>query len=166
MNIVLCGMMGCGKSTVGKEVAAITGKTFLDTDAVIVEREGKISEIFREKGEAYFRDLESAVVEEVASQDGLVLATGGGLVLRKSNVSALKKSGKIVFLRASISTLLSRLRKDGERPLLEGEEALESRLERLLKERTPIYEGAADYVVVTDEKTPEQIAKEIINLVK
>ena len=166
MNIVLCGMMGCGKSTVGREVAAITGKKFLDTDEIIVEKKGKIGDIFRDFGEEYFRDLESDLGEELSQKEGLVLSTGGGLVLRKSNVSSLSQKGKIVFLSASIETLLSRLKKDGERPLLEGEEALESRLDRLLKVRTPIYEKAADFVVATDGKTPKEIAEEIAKLIQ
>ena len=166
MNIVLCGMMGSGKSTVGKEVAAITGKTFMDTDEVIVERHGKIADIFREFGEGYFRDLESGLVKEISQREGLVLSTGGGLVLRKENVDLLRQKGKIFFLRASIETLLGRLKKDGERPLLEGEEELRSRLDRLLQARTSIYEAAADDIVDTDGKTPKEIATEIARKAK
>ena len=98
MNLILCGMMGSGKTTVGIKIAQRTGKSFVDTDALIEERYGKISDIFARFGEEYFRDLESEIVQELCRQDGLVISTGGGLVLRKKNVDALRQNGKIIFL--------------------------------------------------------------------
>ena len=165
MNVILCGMMGSGKTTVGKSVALVTGKQWLDTDDIIVSRHGKISEIFSTHGEEYFRGLEKALVEELSIQDGLVISTGGGLVLQPVNVENLQKTGKIVFLRAKVSTLVDRLQGDMTRPLLKGGE-LKEKIERLLTVREPLYEKAANYVVDVDDKTVEQIADEIVCLIE
>lgn len=165
MNLILCGMMGSGKTTVGIKIAQRTGKSFVDTDALIEERHGKISDIFARFGEEYFRDLESEIVQELCRQDGLVISTGGGLVLRKKNVDALRQNGKIIFLRASLETLSNRLRADSTRPLLQSEtESITARISKLLTERTSIYEGAASCVVDVDKKSVDEIATEIINL--
>ncbi len=163
MNLVLCGMMGAGKTTVGVEVARLTGWRCLDTDALIEERYGKISEIFKARGEAYFRGLETETVKELSKQDGLVISVGGGLVLKEENVDLLKQNGKIVFLRARVETLLKRLQNDETRPLLQSEEALSDRIKRLVDERTPIYGGVADFIVDVDGKTPKQIGEEIVS---
>ena len=166
MNIILCGMMGAGKTTIGIKIAEISGLRWYDTDGLIVDRHGKISDIFEYYGEAHFRKLETEIVKELAVKDGLVISTGGGLVLKKENNELLQANGKIVFLRASLETLAKRLRVDGERPLMRtSTENIRDRLARLLQERTPVYEQAADYIVDVDMKTPEQIAKEILTLV-
>ena len=166
MNIILCGMMGAGKTTIGIKIAEVSGLRWYDTDGLIVDRHGKISDIFEYYGEAHFRKLETEIVKELAVKDGLVISTGGGLVLKKENNELLQANGKIVFLRASLETLAKRLRVDGERPLMQtSTENIRDRLARLLQERTPVYEQAADYIVDVDMKTPEQIAKEILTLV-
>ncbi len=165
MNLILCGMMGAGKSTIGVKIAELTGRRWYDTDGVISDRYGKISDIFEYYGEPHFRKLETEVVKELAEQDDLVISTGGGLVLKSENNAALQKNGKIVFLRASLKTLNQRLIVDGTRPLLQAStESISDRLARLLKERTPIYEHVADYIVDVDDKTPLEIAKEIVAL--
>ncbi len=164
MNIILCGMMGAGKTTVGIKIAERTDKRWYDTDGVIVDRYGKISDIFEFYGEEYFRRLETDLVKELAAQDGLVISTGGGLVLKSENNELLQKNGKIIFLRASLDTLAERLQFDGERPLLATNNTLVNRLEELLAVRAPVYEGVADYIVDVDGKTPEQIADEVIEL--
>ena len=165
MNLVLCGMMGAGKTTIGVKIAELTGRRWYDTDELIVDKHGKISDIFEYYGEAHFRKLETEIVKELASQDGLIISTGGGLVLKKENNAVLQKNGKIVFLRASIDTLSKRLKVDGTRPLLQtSTESIRDRLAKLMQERTPIYELVADYIVDVDGKTPEQIAKEIIEI--
>ena len=97
MNLILCGMMGSGKTTVGLKIAEISGRKYYDTDGVIVERHGSIAEIFARYGEARFRALEKEIVRELTEQDQLVLSTGGGLVLKQENVELLKNNGKIVF---------------------------------------------------------------------
>ena len=167
MNLILCGMMGAGKTTIGIKIAEISGRRWYDTDGLITDKYGKISDIFEYYGEAHFRKLETEIVKELVKQDGLVISTGGGLVLKKENNALLQENGKIVFLRATLDTLSKRLKVDGTRPLLQtSTESIRDRLAKLMKERMPIYEHVADFVVDVDEKTPETIAEEIINLVK
>ncbi len=165
MNLILCGMMGAGKTTIGIKIAELTELRWYDTDGLIVDKHGKISDIFEYYGEAHFRKLETEIIRDLAQKDRLVISTGGGLVLKKENNELLQKNGKIVFLRASLETLSKRLRVDGERPLLQtSTESIRDRLFRLMTERAPVYEHVADYIVDVDGKTPEQIAKEIIVL--
>ena len=165
MNVILCGMMGAGKTTIGVKVAEVTDLRWYDTDELIVDKHGKISDIFEYYGEPYFRKIETDIVKELAAQDKLVISTGGGLVLKKENNEVLQKNGKIVFLRASLDTLAKRLKVDGTRPLLENStEGIRDRLARLMKERTSVYEHVADYIVDVDGKTPEQIAAEIVEM--
>ena len=167
MNLILCGMMGAGKTTIGIKIAEMTGRRWYDTDGLITDKYGKISDIFEYYGEAHFRRLETNIVKELSKQDDLVISTGGGLVLKKENNALMQEKGKIIFLRASIDTLSKRLRVDGTRPLLQtSTESIRDRLAKLMKERTPVYEHVADYVVDVDGKTPEAIASEIINLVQ
>ena len=159
MNIVLCGMMGCGKTTVAAELGK-SGYSVVDTDAVIVERYGEINKIFDNRGEEYFRDIESLVTAQVAKNYGnAVISLGGGCVLRAQNVKNLKESGKIFYLRASAQTIISRLEGDTTRPLLRG--GLEERVNSVLSARANIYEGAADFIIDTDGKTPQEIANTI-----
>ena len=165
MNLILCGMMGAGKTTIGIKIAERTGRRWYDTDGMIVDRHGKISDIFEYYGEAHFRRLETEIVRELVQKDDLVISTGGGLVLRKKNVDALRQNGKIIFLRASLETLSNRLRADSTRPLLQSEtESITARISKLLTERTSIYEGTASCVVDVDKKSVDEIATEIINL--
>jgi shikimate kinase len=165
MNLILCGMMGAGKTTIGIKIAELTGRRWYDTDGLIVDKYGKISDIFEYYGEAHFRKLETEIVKELAKKDELVISTGGGLVLKKENNEVLQENGKIVFLRATLDTLAKRLNVDGERPLLQtSTENLRDRLARLLKERSPIYEHVVEYIVDVDGKTPEEIAKEVVEI--
>ena len=166
MNLVLCGMMGCGKTTVGKALAQALSYAWVDTDELIVSRYGDITDIFKEKGVSYFRDLETETVKTLTSQDNLVISVGGGLVLKQENVVLLRKNGKMIFLRASLETLVQRLHSDKTRPLLQTEKSLEERLQKLLSERTPVYEGVADYTVTVEGKTPEEIGLEIVSLIQ
>ncbi len=167
MNVVLCGMMGSGKTTIGIKIAEITGRRWYDTDGVIADKYGKISDIFEYYGEAHFRKLETEIIRDLAQKDDLVISTGGGLVLKAENNVLLKERGKIVFLRASLDTLARRLKVDGTRPLLQtSTESIRDRLEKLMTERSPIYESVADAVVDVDGKSPQEIAEEIIWLVQ
>ena len=139
-NIVLIGMPGAGKTTVGRILAQKTGKLFVDTDEALVQRTGKaISAIFAERGEAGFRELEAAVVRELAGLSGRVVATGGGTVLREENVRLLKHYGRLVFLDRPLEAL----EPSSERPL--GDTA--EKLRKLYAERCPIYRAAADEIV-------------------
>lgn len=162
MNIALCGMMGVGKSSVGIRVAELSQWRWYDTDIVITGRHGRISDIFEYYGEAYFRELETDIVEELVRQDKLVISTGGGLVLNPRNAELLRSSGKIVFLRASFETLLNRVRADENRPLLKNMGRTAEALGQLLAQRTPIYEHVADFIVDTDGKSVEEVAAEVL----
>lgn len=162
MNIVLCGMMGVGKSSVGIRIAERTGRMWYDTDVVISDRHGRISDIFEFYGEAHFRMLETEVVRELSGRDGLVISTGGGLVLKPENSELLKKNGRIFFMRASFETLLKRVRADETRPLLKNTGKTAETLGQLLEERTPVYEHVADFIVDTDGKSVEEVADEIL----
>ncbi len=166
MNVILCGMMGSGKTTLGIKIAELTGRRWYDTDVVIADRHGKISDIFEYYGEAHFRKLETQIVKELSTKDGLIISTGGGLVLKSENNALLQENGKIIFLRATLDTLAARLKVDGTRPILENStDGIKLRLARLLKERSPIYESVADYVVDVDGKSVESLANEIISLI-
>lgn len=159
MNIVLCGMMGAGKTTVGIALAELLNAEWRDTDTLIEEKYGKISEIFERYGETRFREMETETVRGLSQKDGYVISVGGGLVLKAENVTLLKTKGKIVYLRAKAETLEKRLRADTNRPLLHhGEESLAQRLQRLLKERGSVYESVADILVDVDELSPKEIA--------
>ena len=164
MNIILCGMMGVGKSTVGVRIGELTGRMWYDTDVVITDRHGRISDIFEYYGEAHFRSLETEVVRELSGRDGLVISTGGGLVLKPENSELLKQNGKIFFMRASFETLLKRVRADETRPLLKNTGKTAESLGKLLAQRTPVYEHVADYIVDTDGKSIDEVAKEIVRL--
>ncbi len=157
MNIVLCGMMGCGKTTVSAAISALTGMERVDIDEEIVKKYGRIADIFRNYGEARFREIESETVAKVASRDNLIIATGGGCVLSEQNVRLLKQNGKMVFLRARPETLLTRVAGDTERPLLAG--GAGEQIEKLLLARTPKYLAAADIVTDTDDVAPDELAR-------
>lgn len=162
MNIVLCGMMGCGKTTVAAELSRLTGMEQTDTDAEIVKEYGRIADIFEKYGEARFREIETQTVARISSRDNIIIATGGGCVLNSANVEYLKRNGKIFFLQTRAETLVKRVEGDTERPLLAG--GAEKRINEILPARTPKYLAAADYVVDTDGAEPEEIALKIIDI--
>ena len=166
-NIVLIGFMGCGKSTVGKQLADAMDFEFRDADAMIEEDYGKtISEMFKEEGETYFRDAETVLLRKLSAEaEGLVLATGGGMPMRKENAALLKTIGTVVFLEAKIETILRRLQKDTGRPLAEGKDK-EVRLRSLFEMRLPVYREAAEYIVDTEDKSLEIIVEEIKKVVE
>ena len=151
-NIVLTGMPGSGKSTVGK-LLELDGFSFLDTDEEIEKRCGySIRDLIKEKGELYFRDLETQVIREVSSNSCRIISTGGGAILREENVRCLKRNGRLYFLNAE----LSRLQATSSRPLSDTVE----KLKRLYAERMPIYQKSAD-VVVPDLAEPQEEANYI-----
>lgn len=141
-NIILVGFMGTGKSTIGAALAERLGWRFCDTDESIVAREGlTIPELFAQRGEAYFRDAESAVLAAALEGAKQVVSTGGGAVLRASNRDAMRRGGFVVALSAPAEVLLERLRGDANRPLLGGDE--ERRVHDLLAQRQGAYDFAA-----------------------
>lgn len=149
-NIVLTGMPGSGKSTIGKSLH-IDGFTFVDTDEEVEKRCGcPIKQLIHSRGEQYFRDLESEVIRDVSACGGRIIATGGGAVLREENVRCLRRNGKIFFLNADIRRLCA----TDDRPLSDTEE----KLQKLYAERMGIYQSTAD-VVVPDMRTPDEEAK-------
>ena len=162
MNLILCGMMGSGKTTVGLKVAELSGKTHCDTDDLVVEKYGEIAKIFAKHGEAVFRERETEIVKTLSDKDGLVISSGGGLVLKEENVALLKKNGRICYLRADVTTLEKRLANDETRPLLKNKDAIKT----LTEKRAPVYESVADFIVDVDGKTPEGVAKEILSLIQ
>ncbi len=161
-NIVLIGFMGCGKSTVGKELAAVLKFSFCDTDALIeATYEKSISKMFEEDGEAYFRNAETELLKKLSAEaDGIVLATGGGMPMRKENAKLLRDIGNVIFLETKIEDILERLQKDTGRPLADGVDK-ENRLRLLYEERLPVYRAAADYCVDTEQKSVQEIVTEI-----
>ena len=155
-NVVLIGMPGSGKTTLGKLIAAEMNRPFIDSDAYIEEKAGKtIPEIFKEKGEAGFRLLESRAAAELALETGVVIATGGGCVLRRENVNALKMNGRLCLLDRAPEELTP----TGGRPLADTAE----KMRKLYAERLPVYRASADLTVGV-KGTPEQTAKEITDL--
>jgi len=166
MNIVLIGYRGTGKSTVGRLLAARLGRTLVSTDAEIVARAKRaIPEIVAQEGWDYFRDLESDVCRELAGRDQLVIDTGGGAILRTQNVEALKKSGRLFWLTASVETIATRIGGDNQRPSLTGTKSFLDEVADVLRERTPKYQAAADHVVATDDRSIDQLVQTLLALV-
>ena len=143
-NIVLIGMPGSGKSTIGKALADKLGRNFIDTDDVITEKYGVISDIFVQNGEAYFRDIESQTVKEVSKKGSIVIATGGGAILRQENVRALRQNGVLFFLNRPLEDIIP----TADRPLSSDIESLRKRFE----ERYPIYKATGDFEIAIDGK--------------
>lgn len=165
-NIVLIGFMGSGKTRTGKLLAEKLKRTFADIDKLIEEKEKmSIQEIFRTRGEDAFRDMETRAVKEASLLRGAVVSAGGGAVLRGENVSALKASGILVWLKASPQTVLSRVGGAKQRPLLYGAADKEEAVSSLLAEREPVYRSVCDVEISTEEKTPEEVADGIIKII-
>jgi shikimate kinase len=161
-HLVLVGLMGAGKTTVGRRCAERLGRPFVDTDDVVVAHAGmKVDEIFRNAGEPQFRELERAAVADVAaSPEPLVIACGGGVVLDPENRRALRASGFVVWLRASTATLAARVGDGSTRPLLAGDAP--GALDRLARLREPAYEAAAHCEVDTVDKTLNVVTDEVL----
>ena len=161
INLYLVGMMGAGKTTVGRLLASELGYGFVDTDEVITASAKKsISNIFAEEGEAEFRQLESDVLSQVSAYTKLAVATGGGIILKRENWSYLHH-GLIVWLDATPELLYNRLKEDTTRPLLQDTNPL-LKITNILKERESLY-GLADLRITLQEgETPEEIAKRVM----
>lgn len=164
-NIVLTGLMGAGKSTVGKALSKILKDyTFVDVDNVIVDIEGmSISDIFEKKGEEYFRKIEKEIIQELSEEEDLIIALGGGAYEDKDTRQTLENC-KVIYLKSSVDRLLSRIKDDKTRPLLQCENP-RGKLEELLKIREPNY-LKAEFVVETDEKDISEITEEILELIE
>lgn len=160
-SIFLVGLMGAGKTTVGKLLAKQLGKTFIDADHEIEARTGvKIPVIFEIEGEAGFRRREEAVIEELTARPDIVLGTGGGAVLSPANRELLKKRGTVVYLRGTPEQLYERTRHDRNRPLLQTEDPL-AKLRELYAQRDPLYREVADLVVDTGRQSVTGFARQL-----
>ncbi len=160
-HLVLTGFMGTGKSEVARRVAERLGRPFVDMDVLIEEREGmSIPDIFAQKGEAYFRRLEAELVRELAAQEGLVIATGGGALVPEENRRIMVASGVVICLWADEETLIARLKEDTHRPLLNRPD-WQAFLHELLERRRPAY-AALPHHVDTTGKSVDEVADEVV----
>lgn len=161
-SVVLCGFMGSGKTTVGRCLAELSGREFLDLDRYIEERAGmEIRTIFETMGEGAFREMEAQAARELSGRAGLVIAAGGGTLLSEQNCEALRKNAAIVLLDVSAAALKERLRRDTARPLLNGPGGRNETIDRLLAERMPRYRAAAD-LVVDANLPPRPVARRVL----
>ncbi|MBC1242060.1 shikimate kinase [Nostoc sp. 2RC] len=164
VNLYLIGMMGVGKTTVGRLLAKQLAYGFVDTDDVIAQAAGKsINQIFDEEGEAAFRQLESDVLSQVCAFTKLTIATGGGIVLRRENWSYLHH-GLIVWLDAPVEVIYSRLADDTTRPLLQDSDPQE-KLRSLLEQRQALYSQADLKITLRQGETPEEIVTQILEAI-
>lgn len=162
-NIFLVGLMGAGKTTIGRQLARKLGKRFVDSDHEIEARTGaSIPWIFEIEGEASFRRREADVIRELTAQDDLVLATGGGAVLNPASRALLAERGTVIYLRASIGSILQRTSHDKNRPLLQTADP-RARLEELLAQRDPLYREIADLVIDTGRPNVQSMVQTILD---
>jgi shikimate kinase len=163
-NIYLVGFMGTGKSTVGRALAKRLDRVFKDLDDLIEEKENKkIAEIFEEKGEEYFRKIESEVINEISRKENFVIATGGGAVVNKENYKRLKESGVLISLAASPEEIYERTKNSKNRPLLNVQNPIEE-IKRLMFERAYYY-IKSDHIIDTTGLSVEDVVDEIMEII-
>jgi len=161
-NIFLIGLMGAGKTTIGRQIASELSLEFLDSDHEIESRTGvTITHIFDIEGESGFRKRETTILDELTTKKGIVLATGGGAILKAENRQFLMSRGTIIYLYADIGTLLERTSKDRNRPLLQTENP-QAVLKELFETRDPLYRETADIVIDTGKDSARLALKEIL----
>lgn len=161
-NIFLIGFMGAGKSTIARSLQRSLNFPLVEMDERIVREQGmSINEIFEKYGENHFRQIESDLILTIGNEDASIVSCGGGVVVRSQNVENMKKSGKIVFLKATPETIYERVKNSTDRPILNGHMNVEY-IAQLMEKRRTLYERAADITIETDGKTKEEICSEII----
>ena len=165
-NVFLVGPMGAGKTTVGRHLADLLGRTFIDSDHEIERRTGAtISWIFEKEGEAGFRLREEAVLAELTAIDNIVLATGGGAVTQKQSREYLRNRGTVIYLYTPVAMQMARTSRDRNRPLLQTGNP-EARLKELLVIRDPLYRSIAHHVVMTLDGSARELAQKIIHIIQ
>jgi shikimate kinase len=165
-NIFLVGPMGAGKTTIGRLLSKTLKLQFIDLDTEIEKRCGAdIPWIFDVEGEAGFRKRESQLLNDITASTGILLATGGGAVLREQNRRLLQQRGYVVYLTASADQLLERTAHDRNRPLLQVDDPA-AVIDALLRERDPLYREIADLVIATEQKKPQLVADEIARIIR
>ncbi|MGE0267721.1 MAG: shikimate kinase [Candidatus Omnitrophota bacterium] len=164
-NIVLIGFMGSGKTLVSNELSSIYQKAVYSSDDLIEQKEGmSIKAIFEEKGEEYFRKIESQIVGDLSKKEGIIIDCGGGVVLNPVNMKLLKRNGIVIYLKSSPDSVLKQIRNnDKKRPLLNVENPLQV-IEKMMKERAPKYEQA-DYTVEVANLTLAEITTKVRKII-
>jgi shikimate kinase len=161
-NLILVGMMGSGKTTMGRALARQLGKDFVDSDEEIIKRTGvTVPHIFDVEGESGFRLRETAAIKDLAARDNLVLATGGGAVLAEENRTALQQNGIVIYLKAGVHDLWQRTRHDRNRPLLQTKDP-HGRLTELFQQRDPLYQQVSDIVVQSGKQSVNVLMQQLI----
>ncbi|MDA9299908.1 shikimate kinase [Methylophilaceae bacterium] len=165
-NIYLVGLMGSGKTTLGKILSKKLDKIFYDSDQLIEETLGvDVPMIFEYEGEVGFREREKDILNKLVGIENIVLATGGGIILSKSNRDLLAKNGIVIYLKSNQKDLILRMKDDKTRPLLKNGN-IEEIIKKLCKEREPLYEEIADFEIMTKNKRIHEIVNEIISVIK
>lgn len=163
-NIVLIGMSGVGKTTVGKALSKKLRMEFIDTDELIEIKTGTtIEDIFSLHGESYFRKLESEVIDELYQRENLIISTGGGIVLNNINIVRLKKRGIILLLESSIGNIVNNIIKsENTRPLLNTDRDIYIKVEAMYNDRKNLYLSSADFIISVDGKSIDEIIYEVL----
>ncbi|CAK7014790.1 hypothetical protein CIW83_07675 [Tissierella sp. P1] len=163
-NIVLIGMSGVGKTTIGKTLSKVLDRRFVDTDELIERKmETDIEKIFSLYGELYFRKLENQIIDELYQEENLIISTGGGIVLNDNNIVSLKKNGVLILLESSIENIVNNIKKSKTvRPLLNDERDLYIKTKIMCDSRKELYLSAADFIVCVDGKSIDEIIYEIL----
>jgi shikimate kinase len=163
MNIILIGMRGSGKTTVGKLLSERMLMPFYDLDSIMAAKEGMpIAEVIQKNGWDYFRDKESEIADAISGPANAVISTGGGVILRQQNIEALQKNGKFVYLKTSIDMMVKRIGEGSGRPALTVQPTVTDEIKQVLFEREPLYQKIANITIETDTKTIQEVVNEIM----
>lgn len=164
-NIILIGFMGCGKTTIGEKLAYKLNYNFVDSDKQLQKEAGiSINDIFKLYGENYFRKLENSIISSIAKLKKQVIATGGGIIKNENNIKLLKKSGIILYLKASPEHIYNNIKNDTSRPLLQCEDKL-AKIKELLGEREKLYQMYCDISIEVSNHSIDNIINQIIGFI-